>query len=107
MTGYFALVGILIAAPVGLFLAHAIVSRLVRLCGYRSVPPQTIALGTIAAGNIPLAWLAWEVHIKNLGGDPVERVCGFAYALLTYNACCFCYLNLLNMTEISLHVNIL
>jgi hypothetical protein len=107
MTGYLGLGGILLAAPFGLCIAHAIVSRVVRYCGDKSVPPQTVALGTIVAGNIPVAWIAWEAFLKTLSGNLPEVLSGFTYVLATYNACSFCYLNALNMSETSLHVNIL
>jgi hypothetical protein len=101
------LAAILIGALVSLVMLHAIVSRAVRLLGYESIPPQTVALGTILVGNTFAAYLAWEVVLSNLGGNVLEILCGFIYVLLTYNAYCFCYFNTLNLSETSLHVNIL
>jgi hypothetical protein len=86
---------------------HAALSRAVRYFGHASAPPQTVALGAIVVGNIPVAYLAWHFALKNLAGNLPELLSGFVYVLLTYNACCFCYLNALNVTETSLHVNIL
>ena len=106
MTGYVALAVLLLCAPLGLFLAHAIASRLARACGFGSVPPQTVMLCTGMAGNLPVVYLAWELALKNIQG-PVEILCGVAYVLLTYNGVCFCYFCVLNVSETSLHVNIL
>ena len=107
MTGYLALGGILVGAPVGLFLLHAIVSRGLRYLGKSAVPPQVVMLCTALAGNVPVLYLAWEAVLKNLAGDPLEILCGLAYVLLTYNCCCYLYFTILNLSETSLHVNIL
>jgi hypothetical protein len=107
MNGSVALAAILISAPVGLFLLHALVSRIVRYCGYRSAAPQIVAACTAGLGNVPVVYLAWEMALKNVAANPLEVICGLAYVLLTYNACCFGYLCFLNLSETSLHVNIL
>jgi hypothetical protein len=98
---------IVILAPVGLFVLHAIVSRLVRYGAHGSVAAQTVTVGSIALGNLPLAFVTWELVLKHSTGGLFDALCGFAYVLATYNACCFCYLNVLNVSETSLHVNIL
>jgi hypothetical protein len=107
MTSYLALGGILICAPIGLFLSHAIVSRALRLLGKTSVPPQFVMLCTAMAGNVPVVYLAWTTVLKNLSGGLLEVLCGLAYVLLTYNCSCYVYFCILNLSETSLHVNIL
>jgi hypothetical protein len=102
-----AMAAIVIGAPVGLFVLHAALSRIVRFCGYGSVAPQIVAVGAAGIGNIPVAYLAWTVVLKNIAGGPMEVLCGYTYVLLTYNACCYGYFNILNLSETSLHVNIL
>jgi hypothetical protein len=57
------------------------------------------------ASNIPVMYLAWKLVLQSF--PLVDMLGGAAYVLLTYNACCFCYFWLLNVTETSLHVNIL
>ena len=107
MTGYPALAMILIGAPVGVCIVHAIASRTIRYFGYGSVPPQSFALFTSILGNVPVLYLAWEAVPNGLLGNPLEIICGLAYVLVTYNTSCFLYFNLVNLTETSLHVNIL
>ncbi len=102
-----ALAAILTGAPVGLFVAHAVVSRILRYCGYGSVPPQVVGLATAAAGNLPVVFLAWEAALKSSAGNSIDAFYGIAYVLLTYNACCYGYFCVLNLSETSLHVNIL
>jgi hypothetical protein len=104
---FFVLAAIVIGAPIALVIAHAAASRLARLLGHSTVAPQTVAALTALAGNIPLAWITWMSVLRYLKGGVIETVCGFGYVLLAYNACCFCYLNFLNVTETSLHANIL
>jgi hypothetical protein len=107
MTSSAALAAILVCAPVGLLILHAVVSWILRYCGYGSVAPQLVTVCAAAGGNVPVVYLAWEAALKNVAGNPVEILCGLAYVLLTYNACCYGYFCLLNLTETSLHVNIL
>jgi hypothetical protein len=103
MTGYVAF--FLAGALLGLFLVHAVVSRLGRHFGYGTVAPQTIALCTILASNVPVLYLAWNMVLQTL--QLPDRLCGVLYVLLTYNALCFGYFCILNVTETSLHINIL
>jgi hypothetical protein len=105
MTDYLALLVILIASLASLFILHAIACRVARATGHDSRPPQTIALGTILLWNVPVVLAAWRVAFRNLEG--FELVCGLLFVLMTYNACGFGYFCLLNVTETSLHVNIL
>jgi hypothetical protein len=107
MTGNLALAGILVCAPVGLFVVNAIVSRALRYCGKASVPPQFVSLCTALAGNLPVLYFAWGAALKNLAGHPLDLFCGLAYVVLTYNCCCYLYFCILNLSETSLHVNIL
>jgi hypothetical protein len=105
MAGYAALALLLAGALLGLHLVHAVVSRLARYCGHGTVAPQTIALCTILASNIPVLYLAWRMVLETL---PLpDQLCGAIYVLLTYNALCFGYFWILNVTETSLHINIL
>jgi hypothetical protein len=104
---YLALAAIVVCAPIGLFLAHAAASRIARWFGHSAIAPQTVAALTVMVGNIPVAYVTWAAVLKHLEAGVIEVLCGLAYVLLTYNACAFCYLNALNVTETSLHVNIL
>jgi len=107
MTSYLALGGIVVCAPLGLFLAHAIVSRALRISGKTSVPPQFVMLCTGIAGNVPVVYLAWVAVLRDFAHSLPEVLCGLAYVLLTYNCCCYLYFCVLNLSETSLHVNIL
>jgi hypothetical protein len=107
MNNYLNLAIIVIAAPVFLLLAHALASRIARAAGYGAGAPQKVAALTALAGNVPVALAAWAAVFSRLDGGWIEILCGFGYVLGTYNACCFCYLNAFNVTETSLHVNIL
>jgi hypothetical protein len=107
MTDYLALGVILVCAPVGLLLLHAVVSRGLRRFGNTSVPPQFVVLCTAVAGNIPVLYVAWEAVLKNYLGQPLDVLCGLMYVVLTYNCCCYLYFGILNLSETSLHVNIL
>jgi hypothetical protein len=105
MSIYVTLAEVLFGSLLGLCVLHAIVSRIVRLLGYGETPPQTIALLTIMVSNIPVLYLAWDLVLKPL--PAFDILCGAIYVLMTYNTCCFGYFWVLNVTETSLHVNIL
>lgn len=107
MSGYLWLGILLIVSPFGICMAQAIVSRGLRGIGFQSIPPQFVALITIAIGNVPVLWLAWEWAPRDLSAAALDLVCGACYILLTYNALAFCYFNVLNASETSLHVHIL
>jgi hypothetical protein len=105
VTSYLGLAALVVIGLLVLFVAHAIACRAARYTRYAAAPPQTIALDTIAASNIPMVYAAWSVFLKTLPW--LDLWCGIMYVLATYNACCFGYFCLLNVTETSLHVNIL
>jgi len=106
MTGPIALTVILVVSPIGLLVGQAILSRLLRATG-ADVAPQLVALGTILIGNGVVGFLAWGFCLGTSCSGRLEMLCGLIYTLLVYNALCFCYLNVLNASETSLHVHII
>ena len=95
-----------LSSPLAICLAHAILTRVIRLLG-RLIAPQLVVLGTVLLGNIPVLWLGWILVLRDLRGDFWSMACGIVYLILTYNALGFCYFCLLNLSETSLHVHIL
>ncbi len=104
---YFVIFVLLVFSPVAIWIGHAALFRLIRHLGFQSVPPQMIALGTVAIGNGPIILASWLAALRRLDDSPWELVCGIAYVVLTYNMLGFCYLSVLNASETSLHVHIL
>ncbi len=97
---------LLLASPLAVCLIQAFLTRLIRLFGL-SLAPQLVVLGTVLFGNLPMVWLAWKLALIQLAGNWPGVACGVVFVLLTYNALGFCYFNLLNLSETSLHVHIL
>jgi hypothetical protein len=97
----------LLAAPLGMCVIHAIVSRVARATGYGSLAPQVVVFTAVMLGNVPAVWLAWEFARKAGSGNAFDIVCAIAYVLLTYNGFGFCYFHFFNATETSLHVHIM
>lgn len=97
---------LLLASPLGIFLLQAALSRMLRLLRL-SVAPQLLALGIVGIGNIPIIWLAWKWVFAGLAGDWLSIACGLILVIGTYHGLSFCYFNLLNLSETSLHVHIL
>jgi hypothetical protein len=97
---------LLLASPLAVCIIQAALARLIRMADFR-VAPQLLVLTTILLGNVPMVWLTWKLVLRGLPGDWSAVACGVALVLLTYNALGFCYFNLLNLSETSLHVHIL
>jgi len=97
---------LLLASPLAICLVQALFSRLFRLLGLR-VAPQILVLGIVAIGNVAILWLAWKWVFAALTGDWLSIACGLILVLSTYQALSFCYFNLLNLSETSLHIHIL
>jgi hypothetical protein len=97
---------VLLASPLAVCLIQAALTRLIRLLGV-FLAPQVMVLGTVLLGNLPMVWLAWRLAFTPLAGDWPAIACGVVFVLLIYNALGFCYFNLLNLSETSLHVHIL
>ena len=97
---------LLLMSPLGLYLCQAGMSRLLRI--FRViVVPQLVAFGIVIAGNLPMLWLARMVALNDLCRTSPEMFWGYCYVLLAYNSFGFCYFNVLNASETSLHVHIL
>jgi len=96
---------LLVASVVGLFVVQAIVIRIARRAGYDAGAPQALVVLTELAWNVPVVAAAWLLVFQDLHG--LDLIAGLLFVLLVYNCCGFGYFCLLNVTETSLHVNIL
>lgn len=105
MDGYVRLAVLLIASPVGMFGGHVTISRVCSALGYRPAAPQSLAMLVVLLGNIPFAWLSWWLALGPLAAP--ARISGLICMLVAYNMLAFCYLNVLNASETSLHIHIL
>src|SRR3954468_19837483 len=97
----------MIAAPIGICLANAVACRVLRIIGFDAAPPQFVTLGAAAIGIVPVLWLSWNLALRETCVGPMSVFCGITYVLLTYGGFSFCYFQVLNASETSLHVHIM
>jgi hypothetical protein len=107
MNGFRALGAVSVSAPVGICVAHAVLSRVIRYWGRRSFPPQFVALGAAAIVLIAVTWVSWSTALRYVCESRLDVFCGITYVLLTYGGFSWCYFNVLNASETSLHVHIM
>jgi len=98
---------LLLVSPLAVCITNAVLTRLFRIIGRRSVAPQLVVIGTVLFGNLPMLWLAWKLALQQLAPDVQAVFSGVVLVVLTYNGLGFCYFCLLNLSETSLHVHIL
>ncbi len=101
-----ALLLILILSPVGIFLLHITVHRLSLALKYK-VSGHASALITIFIGNFPVLYLAWYFVLNYWTDTPLSVISGLLYTLIVYNVLGILYLDVLNVSETSLHMHIL
>jgi hypothetical protein len=56
---------------------------------------------------IPVVWVSWSMAFRYISESRLDVYCGIIYVLLTYGGFSFCYFNVLNASETSLHVHIM
>jgi hypothetical protein len=104
---YLVLGAIALLSPGVVFVVNALLGQTLRLCFRRQAPPQFVALAAAAIGFMPVAWLAWIFSLRHITDTNADIVSGFVYLALAHGGFSFCYFNVLNASETSLHVHIL
>ena len=100
-----ALIALLAAAPLGMFVSHAMSYRGLRAAGRRPTA-HTSAIAAIVAWFAPTIG-ASVVLMLRAHVPPVDFLCAGAYVLATYAALAVLYMDVVNIAETSLHMHVL
>lgn len=101
-----ALLLILLAAPLGMFLLHMVVHRFLLLLK-PTTSGHASAIVTILSGNLLVLYLGWLFAFSHWVSTPFSLISGVLYTLIVYNGLGILYLDVLNISETSLHMHIL
>jgi hypothetical protein len=99
------LIAILLAAPFGIFLAHAVTYRSARGAG-RNPSAHSSAFMAI------MLWFAATLAVCGVvvfraDGSALSKICAIVYVAVTYVALAILYLDAVNIAETSLHMHVL
>jgi hypothetical protein len=97
---------LLAASPALMFLAHAIVFRVLDRVGARP-SAHSSALVAIAASFVPVCAAAWRLGAFDATTGATTALCGLAYLAAVYGALAVLYLDVVNIAETSLHMHVL
>jgi hypothetical protein len=88
---------LLAAAPILMFVCHAVAYRLLGRTG--SMPTaHSSALMAVACAFVPVCAAAWQLGVS---------LCGFAYLAIVFGAMAILYIDVVNIAETSLHMHLL
>lgn len=101
-----ALLVLLVASPVLVFVTHAIAYRMLDGAGARPTAHSS-ALLALVGGLIPVVVAAWRLGVFDAGPGSAEAFCTLAYIAAVYGALGILYVDVVNIAETSLHMHLL
>lgn len=105
MTPFLNFLIVLSLTPAFVFILHAFFVRV--FSGIvKGASNQSIAVWSIIAGYIPMAFALWHVYIKGLG-EMSEALFSALFALIVYSALAYSYFHVFNMSETARRIKIL
>lgn len=96
----------ILAAPVVMFVMHAIAFRALRMAGARPTAHSSAFLA-IAATLVPLSAALWSLGAFERGSGSMATLCTLGYVAIVYGALAVLYLDVVNVAETSLHMHLL
>jgi hypothetical protein len=97
---------VLLASPLGMFVCHMLIYRLLRARGRRPTA-HTSAFAAVAVCGLVLLAAVGALTWSALTTLSMTVVCLFAYVLAVYGALAVLYIDIVNIAETSLHMHLL
>jgi hypothetical protein len=97
---------LLIASPILVFIAHAVVYRALDRAGAKPTAHSSALLALIGV-LVPVFLAAWRLGFLDSGQDRAAGLCALVYVATVYGALGILYLDVVNIAETSLHMHLL
>jgi hypothetical protein len=97
---------LLVASPVLVFVAHAIVYRALERSGAKPTAHSS-ALWALIGALIPVGLATWRLGFFDPGHGAATGLCALVYVAAVYGALGILYLDVVNIAETSLHMHLL